>query len=89
MKKEEKKFIGCTMGMLMNHRNLKKPTLLRCDYYSVENGVELHAVNGHSLTRMKCISTVLISKEEYNDRDFDCNDDGVEFFWAMTELGCY
>ena len=73
--------------MSVNHRTLKVSTLLRCQFYKVYGEIELHAVSGFTLKRVTSIATVIISVDEYNDRDFDYYDEKVEFYWAMKKLG--
>ena len=88
MSKKDKKFISSTIGMLVKHHNQPSSKLIRCQFYSVENGVELHAVSGYTLSRITNIPTVLITSEQFSDRDYDHYDDQVEFWWAMKLLGC-
>lgn len=85
---KERVFVASTIGMMSSHPNLKGSTLIRCEYYEAFGEIELHAVNSHSLGRLKQIPTVLISKEEFSNRDYDYYNEQVEFFWAMNKLGC-
>jgi hypothetical protein len=85
---QERVYKGSTVGMIMNHPNLTESKLIRCQYYKSELGIELHAVSGHNLSRIKQIPTVTISIQEYNNRDWDPSCDTREFLWAMNLLGC-
>lgn len=87
-KKEDRIFKGSTIGMIVNHPSLKESTLIRCEYYKKDNAIELHAVSGHNLSRIRSIPTVTISVDEYNEREWDACNDQKEFFWAMNKLGC-
>jgi len=86
-KKQDRKFFASTIGMIAKHENMKKSTMVRCEFYEFDDKVELHAVSGENLERIKCVPTVVISVDEYNERDFDYYNDTVEFNWAMSKLG--
>jgi len=83
------RFKSSTIGLLASHANLKKPTLIRVEFSVNENGdkIKLSAVSANTLSLIKCIKQVTISRANYADRDFDCYDDAVETKWAFNLLG--
>ena len=87
--KEQRNFIQTTIGMMRNHKNLNRPVLIKCHVYEALGDIELHAVSGHNLARIKQIPTVILSKQEWEDRDYDLYDDQEEFFWLTDKLGCF
>ena len=77
-----------TIGMMMNHKHLSKTVLLKVQFYRTNLGnIMLCAVSGHDLSTIKQIKHVIITKEQYNDREYDYYDDTVEFCWAAKLLG--
>lgn len=87
MSYNKQEFIGSTVGMQAYHPNMFESKLIRVEYYRTDEGIQLRAVSGRNLARVKVVPAVIISKEEYNDRDHDHCDDAVEFFWAVKILG--
>ena len=84
----ERKYIGSTVGMLVNHISFLRAKIVRCQYYEAQGKIEMHAVN-ESLERITSIETRYLSFDEYSDRDFDHCDATIEFFWAMDRLRIY
>lgn len=91
MKSDNLKFLGTTIGMDVHHKNFNSYSnqkLVRVNFYETNNGnILLQAVSGHNLSTMKAIPAVIISKDDYNDRDFSAYDNQIEFFWAIEKLG--
>ncbi len=83
----KKQFISSTIGMMVVHESLKKPKLVRIEFYSTNEGVELHAVSGHNLNRITSVPTVKISSDEFDERNYDYYNDQVEFDWAIKKCG--
>lgn len=81
--------IGCTVGLRMDHRNFKRPTLVRIEYYNTGDKVKLVAVNGHNLNQIRSMPSVEISHEEYINRTRSHYNDTVEALWAMELFGFY
>lgn len=91
IKEMTKEFIGGTVGLLAyypraprTHRNV----LTRAHYHRLsETEIEVSAVNGHNLSRIPYVKKVIISREEFDNRDFETCNDLVEWVWAMQLLG--
>lgn len=84
-------FICGTVGVLAYYPQAprtKRNVLTRAHYHRVsDTEVEVSAVSGHNLSRIPYAKKVIISREEFDKRDFDPYDDIVEWRWAMDLLG--
>lgn len=83
----KKEFINSTIGMMATHPMLSGPRLVMVAYYRTSEGILLQAVSGHNLETIRIIKGRTITKEEYNDREFDHCNNTKEYFWAIGKLG--
>lgn len=84
------KFIRTTIGLQATHENYSKPALVRVEYYeNSENTDEIKmvAVNGKTLSKLKKCSSIVITREDYQDIPEDAYDDAVEAISALEMLG--
>lgn len=86
MSNNKQEFIGSTIGMMAYHSNMSNAKLVRVQYYRIKDGIQLRAVSGHNLERLKVIPAVIISEDTYKNRDLDTYNDQIELFWALTLL---
>lgn len=83
----KKEYYGSTIGMMARHQNMNKTGIVRVEFYRTNKGVELHAISGKNLERIRNIKTVTISIDEFNDRPNLQTENCNEFFWATKKLG--
>jgi len=82
-------YIRSTIGLQSSHDDLKRPTLIRAEFYrNNDDSVTIKAVSGHNLSPIRSIKNVTISADEYNNSPDDPYDDSVEALWALRKLNC-
>lgn len=82
------KFRTSTIGLWATHENLKWPTIIRVDVHDAnKNQVALLATSGRNLSRIKCIPTVFVDLDEYENSPDSPYDDTVFARWALGKCG--
>jgi len=76
-----------TNGLLANHRNIPRSTLIKVEMSWEDDGdrVTLKATNGWNGEEISAIPSVTITGEEFNNRPTS-HDTLVETFWAFDLL---
>lgn len=75
-----------TIGLMANHPTFKRPTLVKVFMESSEEGVLLTVESAHTLSRLNWLGSVLITREEWENRPFDAYDNIVEARWAFEKF---
>ncbi len=88
MEEKPKELITTTMSMQMIHPNMYEPTLISCNVYKTENGYQVETVSGRNGGRIKCVPTVYLTEDQWENRDYDRYDNQEKFFWFMKLIGC-
>lgn len=82
-------FIGTTIGLMKSIDGGKKAYLVRVNFHESGDNVVLKSVSGYSLGPMKGVEDLTITREEYDNRPRDHNNDKVEADWALSKCGWY
>lgn len=80
-------YISGTVGMIAYHEAIGSK-MVRVEFHKTASGdVKLIATSGYSGGRFNKIPAVIISKDDFDNRDYDCYNSTVQFFWAIRKLG--